>query len=221
MSETDKVSEAMPAVGSMEIHAPFPGYYQTTLEAWIDEEEESFLEDKFGGDVPEDASDRIRYEVVFLDVAQEWVATLNQILEGAETEFRLKFKELWSPREYNTETNRIFCQADPAMTTWLLRRELKRDNLIYFQDVVSEECTDRPGFSSYYPADYLAWLVTPIQEWKPAQHSLVLQVALEGIVGAKSSTGLNDHVLRITKDRVGSLAKVFETAWDFDAKTQS
>lgn len=68
----------------------------------------------------------------------------------------LRFKDMTSPREYNFETDQIYCDISLA-TMRKLWAVSARDNHATFKRVIAELFTSRDGFFSHYSARWQDW----------------------------------------------------------------
>lgn len=90
-----------------EIAIPFVGFYNSIMDDLIDDAEAIFLDDDLYPN-PE-----LDYGRIWDDMAKLYVKFYDEFFkEETGIDLKLSFKELWSPREYNFETDRIYVEAD-------------------------------------------------------------------------------------------------------------
>jgi len=167
------------------IRVPFSGTYfpfwDDTYEAELSLEAEHLVEsdarfsDTDIAEVKEALCDVIKWHVVRETTARvyaekfgDWIRTE---LEMSEEEFAWKFEELYLPREYNFETDRIYV----ITTDCVIARLFRVTDASILQKTIKEEHSDRPGFFSLYSNELLVWLETPVEKWDHNQlHTLLL-----------------------------------------------
>ena len=102
------------------INIPFQGFYESLFSGGIDQAEEFTIhyEVEEKGRNPSKCADAFyktaRYRKAHLYVAQKYVEYFNKyVTEEFGLDLELTFESLQSPREYNFETDRIFCFISP------------------------------------------------------------------------------------------------------------
>lgn len=90
----------------------------------------------------------------------------------------LQFESMASPREYNFETDRIFCHI-PLKTVRALFKASESENHISLRAAIRERFTSRSGFISHYSNDLETWLDKHLQEWDHNEIGTLL-VAMTG-----------------------------------------
>ena len=147
----------------LDIQLPFSGFYNSIHNHAIDEAVNShtcwllkqtsgdeFLD--FDGDTPPDeirtiVSDLIDYEEVFENISETFVEYFSGYTELGKLGILIKFKGLWSPREYNYGTDKITCQISEADFKKLF--DQMRVNEQSFE-IVLKELESRPGFVPFH-----------------------------------------------------------------------
>lgn len=184
---------------------PFQGFYESWFSQAIDHEEElniEYLAEEYKtttqiiADALWKATD---YSKAYLYVAEQYAVAFNEyIKEEFDLDLDLKFESLQSPREYNFETDRIFCEITEENVR-KLRSAVPDDEL---RLAIKTRFTSRSGFISSYPNDLDDWN-TDLTTW---DHNEVgtLFVALLGEGG-----DFERDIYESMSDR-----NVFDTAFD-------
>lgn len=89
----------------------------------------------------------------------------------------LRFKDMTSPREYNFETDQIYCDISLA-TMRKLWAVSARDNHATFKRVIADRFTSRSGFISHYSARWQDWL-KPLATYDHNELGALLVAALQ------------------------------------------
>lgn len=172
----------------------FPGFYETSLDNMIDREIESRIESgveteaealasrgafpvnegraRFEKDRERELADKYlieaNYQAARLAIAQGWVESFSE-----ESELKMTWESLNSPREYNFTTDRVFVNL-PEETLEKLKPCI---NSAEFPVVLRKMFTSYDGFISSYSNDPSAeeWS-KPIEEWDHNQ--------LQALIGA-------------------------------------
>jgi hypothetical protein len=143
---------------------PFAGFYNSIWSDGIDRAEEMYLEnlEQEDGVKIEASSDAIwraaDYGAMHNYVARKYVDYLNDsIKDEFDLDLDLKFESMQSPREYNFETDRIFCYiSDENLRK--LRSFVPEDEL---RLAIKTRFTSRSGFISSYPNNLDDWDADP------------------------------------------------------------
>lgn len=152
---------------------PFAGFYQTHHDAELDDALDQMFSDHASGtqirdDLRERAFDKVQWAVVHANYAAEYTRAL-----AAEFELKVTFKELWSPKEYNFETDRIYCEID--------LEEVKRLWLVtstpIIRNLARERFTHREGFISFYSPDIDEW--GTLDTWDMNQVGTLVEAYIE------------------------------------------
>jgi hypothetical protein len=141
----------------MIIQIPFQGFYQSIHEDAFDQELWSSMFTDSSGIVNNDVLSEaavFNWQNVHTDYAKQFVEHVAHRYE-----LNLTFESLLSPREYNFETDRIFCEItdESVMHMW---RNTKRSIL---QKYITDYCTTRSGFHSFYANQLEEWPHNPLQ----------------------------------------------------------
>ena len=150
----------------MIINIPFAGFYESLYSGELDAVQERFVEyevEKDPGlnpDIPNNSLWHCAdYGKAFNHIARQYVDHFNQhLIDEYELDLDLKFESMTSPREYNFETDRIFC-------------EISEENVRKLRSAVSDPAlrlaikgrfTSRSGFISSYDNDLDDWNPDPL-----------------------------------------------------------
>lgn len=156
----------------MIITLPFSGFYNSIWSDAIDQEESSYAENLAEEDPTLDASaisDALfwstDYPVAYLAVAKCYAEAFDYLAKD-ELGFSLglTFESMLSPREYNFETDRIFCEIPFARVKRLFAIS-RRDNHGDLRRLIKKRFTSYDGFCSGYTNDAAAWLDKPLADW--------------------------------------------------------
>jgi hypothetical protein len=139
---------------------PFQGFYQSIFDSGLDQVQEYNLESlaeehqvdqRIIADALWKATD---YRKAYLYIAEQYVYHFNDYLaENFDLNLNLTFESLQSPREYNFETDRIFCHIS-LENLRKLRAAVPDDEL---RLAIKVRFTSRSGFISSYPNDLDDW----------------------------------------------------------------
>lgn len=139
---------------------PFAGFYESIWSEGIDRAEEIHLEHleqeegveiKVSSDAIWKASD---YGAMYNYVARKYVDYLNDYIKDEfDLDLDLKFESMQSPREYNFETDRIFCFISPEKVQELRAKVSDAD----LDAAIKQRFTSRSGFISSYSNDLAQW----------------------------------------------------------------
>lgn len=143
----------------METTIPFAGFYNSIHSEELDNALEQTFSDSNGNPINsllEKAYDKVDWSTARNKYAESYVAGLI-----AEIEFKsLKFKLITSPKYYNFETDRIFCEIDASEVKEIFDKTDKAK----LNAEIKANFTSRSGFISYYsntleswPSDLTAW----------------------------------------------------------------
>jgi hypothetical protein len=163
----------------------FTGFYESLHSAAIDGEVEQsiagdsgFIEDD--DELASAAQGAFYYSNNLLqDYAKAYVLRWVEHIQN-ETDFDMQaeFTELWSPREYNFETDRIFVKV-PEET---IRHMIKTMDQKVWADLIKERLAPRDGFAPFYSNDVRShdWDLTQYKDWGPAKMELLCEAWLRG-----------------------------------------
>jgi hypothetical protein len=166
----------------MIINIPFEGFYESKHSQELDSIEERFInyeiEERRENLEPEELGDAIyrtaNYSLAFDHIARAYVTYFNDyIKEEYEIDLELKFESMTSPREYNFETNRIFCHISQG------KAQLLFDSvpLYAIKQKIYTRFTSYDGFISSYPNRLENWPIS-IEEWDHNQLGTLLVALL-------------------------------------------
>jgi len=129
---------------------------------------------------------------------------------------RLAFEEMTSPREYNFETDRLFCEIPLAVVRQLFAMS-KAEGHATLANVIRRRFTSRSGFISFYDNDLAAWLEKPVRDWDHNELGTLLFACLELKGGADWENGELDMTIyyRVAED--GGITMAWESAVDWPA----
>lgn len=142
------------------INIPFAGFYESLFSAGIDQAEEFIVgyEVEEKGRNPSKCADAFyktsNYPKAHLYVAQKYVYYFNKyVAEEFGLDLELTFESLQSPREYNFETDRIFCFIRPEKSQELRAKVSDAD----LDAAIKTRFTSRSGFISSYSNRLSDW----------------------------------------------------------------
>jgi hypothetical protein len=150
----------------MIINIPFAGFYNSKYSSELDAVQERFVEyevEKNPGldpDIPNNALWHCAdYGKAYDYIAKAYADTFNDHLRTEyELDLDLKFESMQSPREYNFETDRIFCGISEENVRKL--RSAVSDPAL--RQAIRERFTSRSGFIPSYPNHLNAWNPNPL-----------------------------------------------------------
>lgn len=116
------------------------------------------------------------FRKIYEDMAEKYAIDFNDLFkEETGIDLGLVFESLQSPREYNFETDRIFCHITPEKINELYRATDKK----ILDDAIKGRFTSRSGFISFYPNNLNQWLIeTPIKKWDHNQIETIISARL-------------------------------------------
>ena len=188
------------------INIPFAGFYGSKYSGELDHVQERFVEyevEKNPGlnpDIPNEALWHCAdYGKAYDHIARAYVDQFNQyILDEYELDLDLKFESMQSPKFYNFETDRIFCEISEENVRKL--REAVSDPAL--RHAIRERFTSRSGFISSYPNHLNAWNPNPLL-WDHNELGTLLVALLD------DDEGWDWKIWERMQDR-----NVFDTAFD-------
>lgn len=152
---------------------PFTGFYESLHSEALDSELEQRHSDDQGNidqSSCDRAFDKVNWKSTFKNYAERYVSQFASELNLK----TLEFVELYSPREYNFETDRIFCTIELSK----VERIYKQTNAIELRDKVRNLFTTRSGFISYYSNDLDKW-PSELSQWDCNQVGTLIAVYAE------------------------------------------
>ena len=172
---------------TISVQIPFGGFYESLWSGAIDREEESFIENEEGAQRDETYSpDRYQPEHLRLSGGEiaDILCRVTQYSEAHSAVARMyvdefdvwaaenigtpihsfKLEAMTSPREYNFETDRLFCDVPLATMQTLFERSAAQGHA-KLAEFIDERFTSHDGFSSFYSSDSADWLAKPLTDW--------------------------------------------------------
>jgi len=137
---------------------PFSGFYSSWHESMLDDALNQMFSDDQGNVnslLAFRAWDATRWQKVHEAYAKDYAETFAGTFDLPS----LEFEELWSPREYNFTTDRIFVRISIED----IKRAWDRVDRELFTKVCEGMFTSRSGFSSFYNPDWTTW--GDIEDW--------------------------------------------------------
>lgn len=163
------------------INIPFAGFYNSMFSGELDAVQERFVEyevEKNPGldpDIPNNALWHCAdYGKAYDHIARAYVANFNQhLIDEYELDLDLKFESMTSPREYNFETDRIFCHISQG------KAQLLFDSvpLYAIKQKIYTRFTSYDGFISSYPNRLEDW--PPLEQWDHNELGTLLVALLD------------------------------------------
>lgn len=156
------------------LNIPFSGFYDSIHNSLIDDAEGQLFSDYDGnGDINQGLLSRfinnVDYKKVFIGYARTYTESFKDDFNIPS----LKFISLESPKSYNYSTDKIECSISRAD----IRRIYKNIDKKVLSDFVTEHCTSRIGFHSFYSPDLKSWGY--VDNWEYAQLALLIQCYFE------------------------------------------
>ena len=172
---------------TISVQIPFGGFYESLWSGAIDREEESFIENAeetqrdetyhpetyqpehlrlSGEDISEILYRVTQYSEAYSAVARMYVDGFDDwAAEELGTPLHsFALEAMTSPREYNFETDRLFCDVPLATMQMLFDRSAAQGH-VKLAELIDERFTSRDGFSSFYSSDSADWLAKPLADW--------------------------------------------------------
>lgn len=165
----------------MIINIPFAGFYNSMFSDELDHVQERFVEyevEKNPGlnpDIPNEALWHCAdYGKAYDHIARAYVDQFNQyLIDEYELDLGLKFESMTSPREYNFQTDRIFCEISEENVRKL--RSVVSDPAL--RQAIKARFTSRSGFISSYPNHLEDW--PPLEQWDHNELGTLLVALLD------------------------------------------
>lgn len=165
------------------VYLPFCGFYESIIAAAIDDEIqreiEYFSEDE-AMQLSYDDFD-VNYHELHTDIAKELADYYPaRIKDHTGLDISCQFEELWSPREYNFETDRVYCVIPNhdinRLLNWLISQSKE-----FFPAYVEKKLKPCSGFIPFYDNDVKSW--GHFDSWDNVQKSIVLEAVNKFIEG--------------------------------------
>ena len=166
----------------MIINIPFAGFYNSKYSGELDAVQERFVEYEVEKDMGLDANipnnalwHCADYGKAYDHIARAYVDQFNQhLIDEYELDLDLKFESLTSPREYNFETDRIFCEISEENVRKL--RSAVSDPAL--RQAIKDRFTSCDGFISSYDNDLDDWS-TDLLTWDHNELGTLLVALLD------------------------------------------
>lgn len=163
----------------------FPGFYESALDAMIDDEVEQTFSDNSGcnSNIP----DKIYYSSEFgIDYSfirsgmAKWYceAWCEQFSEVTGIKLEYEYETYTSPKYYNFESDRLFAYITDASVAALFTAS-EADNHNHLQERIKAEFTSRDGFISGYSNDVNQWIPQPVLTWDHNELGTLLLAVLD------------------------------------------
>ena len=131
----------------------FPGFYESSLDAMIDQEIEMEMDNK---DLTyEDIEDQLDYNAARQAISKAWVNAFSQ-----EIGIYFEFVELWSPREYNFTTDKVYAEISNEDIKKIYDKvhvTAEKQYVEAFDHILKSWFTPYDGFCPYYSNDVDQW----------------------------------------------------------------
>jgi hypothetical protein len=141
----------------IEIVLPFfPGYHNSILDSFIDQEIEMRMEES--GKTYVDIEECLDYQKAFHEITIQWLNRFN-----AEAGFNIEFKEVDSPREYNFTTDKLI----GLISVDEVKNAMAKCNSnidIFKNEVLDKYFKSYDGFMSFYSNDVDDWFNKDIED---------------------------------------------------------
>jgi len=179
------------------VNIPFAGFYESFYSAEIDHAEEQQIEnmatesDHETDEMSQPEELRLTehelseifirhtdYSAAYAKVARWYAAAFDQeASEAIGIKLGLRFESMTSPREYNFETDRLFCYVPLSAMRGLLKASAAEGHAT-LRHVIKEQYTSRSGFHSFYRTDLAEWLQKPLRDWDYNELGTLLRASL-------------------------------------------
>lgn len=152
---------------------PFSGFYHSLHDSSLDDALDQMFSDHATGctvnhKLRDRAFEACQWGLVHANYAGAYAKAL-----AAEFKIALTFEALKSPREYNFETDRIFCEIGLDEVKRLRAETSEKP----FRDLARARFTSRSGFISFYSPDVDEW--GAIETWDLNQVGTLLEAYIE------------------------------------------
>lgn len=188
-----------------EASLPFTGFYHSNHDGLIDQVLERDLEHlERELEIPESDieayaelyNDEMDWRAVFESYARSYAKAIENLFSDLPCA-NWGFKELWSPREYNFSTDRIFVEI-PLADLEAIRRQTD-DSVL--EKLIKQNYTARSGFIPYYPNRLKDWPEN-LSDWEPAQLCTLLEAAIMTAQGSDNLDCLQPWELWDSPDEI-------------------
>lgn len=189
---------------------PFAGFYESIFSE-LAESSLSFITDSADNLTKDECGELATlvygvqdFSALRHDIAKAYAESFSEwFKEETGFDLGLQFESMTSPREYNFQTDRIFCFIDPAKVKELYRKETDKD---IFAALIKERFTSRDGFASFYSNDLVQWLIEGKPEsWDHNQvETLILAKMRQHGIEADSLYGFDSPLFERLQDLQGN-----------------
>lgn len=163
----------------------FPGFYESSLDSMIDQEIERLFECDGSGchsNIPDDIFMKADFHSMHIAMAKLYAESFQDWLENnADIKISIPFKDMTSPKYYNFETDRLFCEISESD----IQKLYDIADKTILEKLVSDKFTSRDGFSSFYQnslkdtgQDYKTSWDKPVLDWDHNQLGTLLTAAI-------------------------------------------
>lgn len=143
-------------------------------------------------------------------IASEYPKYLTQwVYDKSGITIDLEFVEMTSPREYNFETDKIFCKIDEDQFKVLVN--FVGEDLL--EKVIEKNLRSRSGFISFYSEFVREWKTKPLDEWDYNERYMVMLALVEKLDEDHENYGWS-IAERMIED--GVFEHAFDNAIDWD-----
>lgn len=155
-----------------QIVIPFTGFYETVHGDAMDDAVDYALDCNEG-------EKQLEYDDLVIDMkgfmeeySKAYLEAVSEFLSNnCDIDVEFEFFELFSPREYNFETDIITAY----ITEEGLNAILEHTDWGLMARIVIEAFTPRSGFAPFYTADFSQWVLQGVKEWDRVQLGLLLE----------------------------------------------
>lgn len=141
----------------------FPGFYESYLDRMIDDEIESIFNTGCNSSIPDQFY--CEYKSIREKQARAYCeAWLEKFSEETGIKLNAEYESYTSPKYYNFETDRLFCNIHVDSINALFTAS-EADAHEHLQQIIKARFTSRDGFISSYSNDSGDWLGKPVLTW--------------------------------------------------------
>lgn len=152
----------------LEINIPFEGFYESVYSSMMDfcletESEHLFEQENIPNTEESDFWNILDDHANYSDMRK---VIVNSFVDqfGALSDIILNFDAMTSPKEYNFETDRVFCTI-PESEVLKMFKKSKEDDHATLAEVLKDRHSSYDGFISFYSNDLESWLEKPVIDW--------------------------------------------------------
>jgi len=186
-----------------ETRIPFSGFYESYHSRVIEEDlERAFQNDREESLIPEELQGAFWMDTnvlpVEIEYVKQYVEQLNDLLPE---EINITFKEMTSPKEYNYETDKIYCNIPEKDVVYMLDTMLKSKEIKeQFAALIKERFTSRSGFHSFYSNDINEWLCKTVLQWDYNEIYTLLEIF---VLEASDGTDYEEDIIEYIQGNPG------------------